>query len=189
MKYGPQKYVTSTYADAMAAGCGIVQPMYRGIWCRIDVALGFARCYDSREELFATVDVADRGNVCTLIGTYPVPITETPKVIHVWDCWEIGEYSEHWRPERTNLTRFSWRDRFAFANQQVGRLGMPFVVTRNYKIDTAPTVWTNLDDTASGLVYRVATDPVGTVLRVARRYRENPMDLEAHDKLVVPRFQ
>ena len=181
MKTTRQLYETSTLADALAHGCDIVQSKYRGLWVRVEIQRGEGVVYDHRYQTLMSIDIPDASIACTLVGDLFGPPAHQVSRIVVWDCWRIGEESTE-RPmvDWQNIENFSYRDRWAFAKLNVGRMGIPFVLIKNYPIASAKDLWIKPDEPpleTCGLVFRKSTDPVEVILRVARRYKEAPADL------------
>lgn len=173
-----QEYIPSTFAEAMADGCDLVQPKYAGLWCRVEVLHGLAKVFDPQGEILTYVDIKSRDVACTLIGDLFGPPRHDVSTIVVWDCWEVGQVdTEYWRPEYTNLRSFAYRDRFAFVKQQIQQIGLPFVPVRCYRMSDAEKLWTAAAEDVCGLVYRRMKDSVMMPLRVARRYKELPGQL------------
>lgn len=175
MRTIPQQVTTSTLAEALAAGCDIVQPKLRGLWCRVEVTQGRATVYSPSNEELTYFDVANPDVFCTLIGDYFGPPRHELSKIIAWDCWALGEVSgESPRPVWVDITMYSYRDRFAFLKQRQFLIGLPVQVIKNYPISAVHDLWTNPNEDFCGVVFRCSRDPVTVPVRVQRKYKEVP---------------
>ncbi len=171
MKTSRQEYHDSTLTEALASGCDIVQPKLRGLWVRIEVARGLVNLFHHDDTLHSTHDTPNDDILCTLVGDFL-----NPSQIVVWDCWMIGSNADV-RPSREDVTMLHYRDRFAFAKQQVTLLGALFTLVKNYPISRAHELWSHDELSWCGLILRCSRDPVGLPLRVVRKYKEAPREL------------
>lgn len=170
MQLTPQTYITTPLEEAIRSGCNLVQPKYSGRWCRIVISRGLARVYDVNKEFLCAWDTPFEA-CCMLVGDF----FSEDRII-AWDCWSICEQpKDALRLEDTSLETFGYRDRYAFLMQQVGRVQAPLKLPQNYPIAQAQDVWDKLDpEETCGLIYRRASDPVKSPIRVARKYKEMP---------------
>jgi len=170
----PQLSSFTTHADALAAGCDTVQPKYDGRWCRCVIRRGIGHVY-LPSGMSPCSFTAPEDVVCVLIGNLMTDNDVPPRIV-VWDCWSIGQESEEVpRLEHMDLVKYSYRDRYAVAKQQISRIGNPLItITPNYPIRAAGELWSsNLPETR-GLVYRRSDDPAEVTILVSRRYVELP---------------
>jgi hypothetical protein len=169
----------STLAEAVAAGCDIVQPKLRGLWCRVVVSRGSARVYSTKDEELTYFDVPKDNVHAVFVGDYFGPPRHELSKIVVWDCWSIGDDDpEGARPVWTDLKTYSYRDRFAFMKVSHSQIGLPLHVIKNYPITNAHILWSDPNPDWCGLVFRSSKDPVRVPVRVCRRYDEAPRALE-----------
>jgi hypothetical protein len=179
-----QTYVDSTLSSALTAGCDIVQPKFRGLWTRIELNKGSATCYSpsvhtETAHSLTHFDLPSPDVHGTLIGDLIGPPHHEISRIFVWDCWSVGNMTEdELRPTFTDIRTYPYRDRFALAKQTVSRIGLPLVLVKNYPIARATELWSIDEPTWCGLVFRCSRDPVGVEVRVARKYRELPRELQ-----------
>ncbi len=171
-----QEIVDSTLSSALACGCDIVQPKLRGLWSRIEIKRGIANTYHPDGSVLTTFDIPNQDIVCTLVGDLFGPPRHEVSQIVVWDCWAVGS-NEDTRPAYEDVTMYHYRDRFAFARQQVSLVGLPLVLVKNYPIARAHELWEIDEPMWNGLVFRCSRDPVGVPVRVARKYKEVPRAL------------
>lgn len=176
MKLTRQTYQTSTLADAIAAGCDIVQPKYSRLWCRVEVSRGTVRIYDDFREELHFADGVNESACCTLIGNYFGPPACPGIKVVVWDCWSLCQQPlDVVRLEENSLETFSYRDRFAFVKQQLHLLNLPWLTAvKNFPITAAPDLWDSPNAETCGLVFRRSRDAVGATLFVARKYEGMP---------------
>lgn len=178
MQYQPQDVVNSTYADAVAAGCDMVQHKLRGRWGRLVLSRGSARVYGPTGDLLTDFSITNQEKVCVLIGDLYTPPLHPSVQFVVWDCWATGsEDGDTLRPDFVEIDRYPYRDRLGIAKQIVQHLGTPFFSIKSYRIADAQALWSALPlepDKYSGLVYRKSSDPASVPVRVSRWYKEMP---------------
>ena len=181
MQTQPQDVVNSTYADALASGCDMVQYKYKGRWGRLVLSRGQARVYGPTGDILTEFGTTNDNLVCVLIGDLFAPPLFPQLHFTVWDCWATGsEEGDTLRPDFISIDRYPYRDRLGIAKQVVAQLGSNFNIVKSYQIVNAPKLWNALPasgDMCSGLIYRKSSDPVSMPVRVARWYKEMPGEL------------
>ncbi len=178
-----QPYVESTFADALSAGCNIVQPLLGGEWCRVIVARGHAKVltynFHSSTDTDTTRSLSDFAcnpeACCYLIGDYFGPPRSVQKIV-IWDCWSICKVEEEGpRLHETPIWDMSYRDRFSFAKMQVKLIGAPLSIVPNFPIGEAQNVWDNNDEPHwRGVVYRNSMATAKASIRLQRKYPSMP---------------
>lgn len=163
-------FITSTLAEAQAAGCDCVQIKYDGVFAQFCSANGrfSVITQENRGEHF---DGVNPDVICSLIGSF-VPHA---RKFFVYDCWCVEEPPSN----IIDLRRQPYRSRYVAARIQVRLLNGPFTLVQSLPISAAQTLWGTLKDVpfAKGLVFRNSQDLVGMQLRCARWYPELPGDV------------
>ncbi len=169
-----QKFIDSTLADAIKAGCDTCQVKYDGVFTQFTVANG--RIYVHNNILgdghlsFPCDDVTIN---CTLIGTYHPHQDKA----FVFDCWLIQE------PDGTlvDLREQPYRSRFVATKIQTQMIGERLTLVQNLPIGQAKDLWniipSNPKIPIKGLVFRNSKDLANVPLRCARWYSEKPGEL------------
>lgn len=159
--------IDSTYADAVSAGCNIVQAKAKGEPCRVRISGGKGKVMGYNSETRLTLDVENPALDCVLYGALFAKGLFPHSFILLIDCFVVnGE----------DLSEKGYRDRFAHLRDQASQTSHPmFKLVANYPIDQAAGLWDKLDLTYSnGLVYRKSTDPVEAPLYISRKYPAVP---------------
>lgn len=169
------KTIESTYAQAVAAGCDIVQYKYKGLQCRCVISRGYARIYDPWGSDFTSFTIENNNACCTLLGDYFGPPRHQLSWITVYDCLEVGQQDpEHVALDWRDIRTFSYRDRFAFVRQQLDMVGLPFKPVKNYPINMSNDLWNSPAEHTNGLIWRRSKDSALHPVYIARRYDEMP---------------
>jgi hypothetical protein len=167
LKEYPYSIIETTFADAQAAGCDLVQAKATGEPGRIRFSGGKARVTGYDKSVRLSFDVDDLAIDCVLYG-HLFPREHFPRHFFlVIDAFAVGGQT---------IIDQGYRSRFAYAKTLVASVNHPLLkLVANYPIDKASDLWDHLDPVyANGLVYRKSTDDASSPIRITRKHRERP---------------
>lgn len=157
----------STYAQAVAAGCNLVQAKATGEPCRIRISGGKAKVTGYNGAPRIAFDVENTSMNCVLYGAIFAKGRFPNPFILIIDCFIV---------DGQDVTDQTYRERFAHAKSQLAFTSHPMLrLVSNYPIEQAASLWEHLDPVYSnGLVYRRSTDKIDAILLISRKYPEMP---------------
>ncbi len=144
-----QTYVVKTHAEAIAAGCDIVQHKYRGDFKQYNPG--------------GSNDVILLGNVFAGEKWEGTPVFDT---MYVWDCTHFNG---------NDIRNLPYRERWAIIRAACGELGGKFRPITNQPIANAWNSWLKVDgDSMCGLIYRNSRSTFTLDVYHTRWYKELP---------------
>ena len=164
MKTTRQEYKDSTYEEAVAAGCDMLQLKLDGWWSRCEIIGGLGRVYSETGRYLPRFDFVTHGPDATIIGElmYGTHWAKDPQrygKIFLFDIWRLKD---------VDLEDKTYKDRNLLVRCYMTNLSPDFQLIQNYRIVDYPPVWQTFVESKQyeGVVFRRSTDLVGaTILR------------------------
>lgn len=170
----------STLSDAIMTGCDTVQPKFKGMWTENIIGeprfnVSTIRTYDIFNESPRWIDLPSGKIVpsVTLIGNlfFGPAWVDTPfnGLTYIYDC---SSFDGH------DLTNRPYKDRYSIAVLAIRQIQEPsFRLVKNFPITQSKDLWSAIDQSMCGIVFRRSGDPLKAPVYCQRYYQESPKEL------------